>query len=106
MSSQPPILTYASPKPDGLLRWLLWLTLAEIVLVVAAVGTGIGGDVYDRLHPMSGRGARVSTPIYNGLFLAAGLIWLVILPLVVAAVFRHRPPASHWSRATSFHLSL
>lgn len=90
MASEPPILPYGSTKPDPLLRWILWLLLTEIALVVAGAATGIGGDVYDRLHPMSWHGARVVSPIYNALFVAAGLLWLVIVPLFVAALVRGR----------------
>ena len=90
MTSQPPTLPYASVKADPLLRWLLWLLVAELTLVLGAAGTGIGGDIYDRLHPMSWRGATVTTPIYNGLFVAAGVLWLVIVPLAFVAIIRHR----------------
>ena len=90
MESPPPILPYASTKPDPLLRWLLWALLAELALTLAGAGTGIAGDIYDHFHPMSWRGARVTSPIYNGLFLAAGLLWFVIVPMVVAAIVRRR----------------
>ena len=90
MASQPPILPYASTKPDPLLRCLLWVLLADLSLVLAGAGTGIAGDIYDHFHPMSWRGARVTSPIYNGLFLAAGLHWSVIIPMVVAAIVRRR----------------
>jgi hypothetical protein len=90
MAPEPPILTYAAPKRDRLARWLLWLLLAELALIASAVGTGIAGDLYDWIHPMSWRGARVTSPIYHALFLAAGLLCLVIVPLGVTAWVRHR----------------
>ncbi len=90
MASQSPILPYASTKPDLLLRWLVWVLLADLTLTLTGAGTGIAGDIYDHFHPMSWRGARVTSPIYNALFLAAGLLWLVIVPMVVAAIVRHR----------------
>jgi hypothetical protein len=64
--------------------------LAELALIVSAVGTGIAGDLYDRSHPMSWIGARVTSPIYHALFLAAGLLWLVIVPVGIFALIRHR----------------
>jgi hypothetical protein len=90
MASRLPILLYAAVKADSTLRWLFCLMLAELALVLAGAGVGIGGDVYDRLHPMSWRGATVTTPIYNATFAAACLLWLLILPLFIAAFVRHR----------------
>src|SRR3954464_14345084 len=49
MPSQPPTLSYASPPPERLTRWILWLLVTDCILLVAAVGTGVGADVYDRL---------------------------------------------------------